>query len=48
VAKPIELGLVLDGDDAKEFWNNEKNPVVTEEQIRLFKQAKMIFKKHRF
>ena len=48
MAKPIELGLVLDGDDAKEFWDNEKNPVVTKEQIRLFKQAKKIFKKHRF
>ena len=48
MAKPIELGLVLEGEDAKEFWENEKNPVVTEEMIKLFKRAKKICEKSKF
>ena len=27
------LGLKLEGNHAKEFWKNENNPNVTEEQI---------------
>ena len=48
MAKPIELGLVLEGEDAKEFWENEKNPVVTEEMIKLFKRAREIYEKGKF
>lgn len=44
MAKPIELGLVLEGDDALEFWKNEKNPKVTKEQIDMFKEAMYIYK----
>lgn len=44
MAKPIELGLVLEGKDAEDFWENEKNPQVTEEQIKMFKEAKRIYK----
>lgn len=44
MAKPIELGLVLEGKDAKEFWEDRKNPKVTEEQILMFKEAKRIYK----
>ncbi len=44
MAKPIELGLVLEGDDAKRFWENRKNPKVTREQIEMFKEAKRIYK----
>lgn len=42
------LGLKLTGDDAKEFWENEKNPQVTKEQIEMFKEAKRIYKEHPF
>lgn len=38
----------LEGEDAKEFWENEKNPQVTEEQIELFKEARRIYKEHPF
>lgn len=48
MAKPIELGLVLEGEDAKEFWENEKNPVVTEEMIKLFKRAREIYAGSKF
>lgn len=48
MAKPIELGLVLEGEDAKEFWENEKNPVVTEEMIKLFKRAREVYEKNKF
>lgn len=48
MAKPIELGLVLEGEDAKEFWENEKNPVVTEEMVKLFKRAREIYEKNKF
>jgi hypothetical protein len=46
MARPIELGLILEGEDAKEFWKNEKNPKVTKEQIEMFKEAKRIYKIH--
>ncbi len=48
IAKPIELGLILEGEDAKEFWEDEKNPKVTKEQIEMFKEAMSIYKKHPF
>lgn len=48
MAKPIEVGLVLEGEDAKEFWENEKNPKVTKKQIELFKEAIRIYKTHKF
>ena len=44
MARPIELGLILDGKDAEEFWENEKNPKVTKEQIEMFKEAMRIRK----
>ncbi len=48
MAKPIELGLVLEGKDAEEFLEDEKNPEVTEEQIKMFKEAMHIYKDHPF
>lgn len=41
------IGLKLKGEDAKEFWENEKIPP-TKEQIELFREAKRIFKEHPF
>lgn len=48
MAKPIEFGLVLEGEDAKEFLENEKNPVVTDEMIEMFRKAKEIYERNRF
>jgi hypothetical protein len=48
MAKPIELGLVLEGEDAKEFFRNEKNPVVSKELVNLFRRGKKIYEKNRF
>jgi hypothetical protein len=48
MARPIELGLVLEGKDAEDFWENEKNPKVTEEQKEMFKEAMRIYKTHKF
>ncbi len=44
MAKPVELGLILEGEDAKRFWEDRKNPKVTKEQIVMFKEAKRIHK----
>ncbi|MEL7665530.1 MULTISPECIES: hypothetical protein [Methanosarcina] len=41
MAKPIELGLVLEGEDAREFWENEKKPA-TRQQIEMFKRARKL------
>lgn len=38
--------MKLKGTDAKEFWENEKNPRVTKEQIELFKDARRIEKEN--
>ncbi len=48
MAKPIELGLILDGKDAEDFWESEKNPNVTDEQVDMFKEAMQIYKTHKF
>ena len=42
------IGLRLEGDDARKFWENEKNPCVTEEQIKMFKSAKRIYSENPF
>ncbi|WP_167879531.1 hypothetical protein [Methanococcoides sp. NM1] len=47
MAKPIELGLCLEGKDAREFWENEKR-TPSEEQIKMFKDAKVMFGRIRF
>ncbi len=36
------VGLVLEGEDAKRFWEDRKNPTVFKEQIEMFKEAKRI------
>jgi hypothetical protein len=48
MAKPIELGLVLEGEDAKEFIKNMENPVVTKEMIQTIKKSREIYEKNRF
>lgn len=44
MAKFNELGTVLEGEDAKRFWEDRKNPKVTKEQIEMFKEARRIVK----
>lgn len=48
VAMPIELGLVLEGEDAKEFLKNMENPVVTKEMIQTIKKSREIYERNRF
>jgi len=40
MAKPVELGLILEGEDARRFLEDRKNPKVTKEQIEMFKEAR--------
>ena len=46
--EPIRLGLVLEGEDAREFEERMKNPKVTKEQIEFFKEAIKQFELHPF
>lgn len=47
MAKPIELGLCIEGGDAKKFWDNEKlSP--TPEQKKMFKEAREMYSRIRF
>jgi hypothetical protein len=48
MAKPIELGLVLEGEDAKAFIENIEHPVVTEKMIQTLKKSREIYEKNRF
>jgi len=48
MAHPIELGLVLEDEDAKEFLEDLKNPKATKEQIEMFKEAIKLYKEHPF
>jgi len=43
MAEPIRLGLVLEGDDAREFEERMCNPIVTEEQVAFFRKAREVY-----
>lgn len=47
MANPIELGLILEGEDAREFWENEKKPA-TKQQAEMFKHARKLASTIRF
>ena len=40
VAKPIEIGLVLEGKDAKAFQKYLEHPTFTREGLNLLREAK--------
>ena len=40
MAKPIEIGLVLKGDDAKAFQKYLEHPTFTREGLNLMREAK--------
>ena len=46
MAKPVRLGLVLEGEAAKEFWKNEEDMTFTDEQMEFYKNARRIYKEH--
>ena len=39
MAKPIEIGLVLEGDDAKKFYRYMDNPTITNKGRELIREA---------
>ena len=39
MARPIELGLVLDGEDAREFNKYRENPTITEKSLAAMREA---------
>lgn len=44
MAKKVELGLTLSGEEAEEFLKNEKSPAFTSKQLAFFREAKRIYK----
>jgi hypothetical protein len=48
MAEPIELGLVLEGEDAEEFLEDLRNPKATPQQVEMFKEAIRVYKEHPF
>ena len=47
MAESIRLGLVLEGEDAREFEENMRNPKVTEEQVEFFREAIRVYEAHK-
>lgn len=47
MAKPIDFGLILEDEDAINFWKNEKTKVTKAEQ-EMLREAKKICSTHRF
>jgi hypothetical protein len=47
MAKPVRLGLVLEGEAAKEFWKNEEITAFTPKQLAMFREAKQIYRANR-
>jgi len=48
MAEPIRLGLVLEGDDARNFDERMRNPNVTGEQVAFFREAIRVYNTHKF
>jgi hypothetical protein len=48
MAKPIRLGLVLEGEDAINFDERMRNPNVTEERVAFFRKATKVYNTHKF
>ncbi len=48
MSHPIELGLALEGEDARDFLEDLINPKATKEQIEMFKEAIKLYKEHPF
>jgi hypothetical protein len=47
MAKPIELGLVLEGEDAERFFEYDENTEVSDELIAMFIEGKEIYEQNR-
>lgn len=47
MAKPVELGLVLEGEDAKRFLEYDKNPDVSAEIVAMFIEGKELYEQNR-
>jgi hypothetical protein len=47
MAKPIELGLVLEGEDAERFFEYDENPEVSNELIAMFIEGKEIYEQNK-
>jgi len=47
MAKPIEIGLVLEGDDARRFHKYMEKPQITKEGRELIREAIKIAKKEK-
>ena len=43
MAEPIRLGLVLEGNDAREFEERMCNPNVTKGQVAFFREARGVY-----
>jgi len=49
MARPIELVLTLENEDAVKFWDNMKNPPEpSKEEIELYKEAIELYKDQPF
>ncbi|MEI6102715.1 MAG: hypothetical protein WCP70_02115 [Methanothrix sp.] len=46
MARPIELGLILEGEDAEEFIEDLLHPKVSEKKVCILKKAQEIYKAH--
>lgn len=47
MARPIELGLILEGEDAEEFLEDHKNPKKpTKKQMDMFREAIRTYEEH--
>ena len=47
MAKPVELGLVLEGEDAERFFGYDENPEVSDELIAMFIEGKEKYEQNR-
>ncbi|MGB9928996.1 MAG: hypothetical protein ACPK85_11425 [Methanosarcina sp.] len=47
MAKPVELGLVLEGEDAKRFLEYDENPDVPAEIVAMFIEGKELYEQNK-
>lgn len=47
MAKPVELGLVLEGEDAERFLEYDKNPDISDEIVAMFIEGKELYEQNK-
>lgn len=44
MVRPTKLGMIIEGEEAEEFLQNENSTIFTSEQLAFFRKARRIYR----